>query len=190
MIDMKKFCAKEKEATRDLSNPIVFDGFLYASNGEIIVRIPGCGKNSLNDYGPKFESIFERNPRENFKPLVKKLPAARKCIECEGAGEIDQCLECNGSGSFMRGTHSYCCQNCNNGEIKKFICNGCNGSGEDTVFSVKIEGVALQLTYLRMIIDLPNIQIAFGTKESAARFAFDGGQGLLMPMRDFHPQSP
>lgn len=49
--------------------------------------------------------------------------------------------------------------------------------------STEIGGVIFDLKYIRMIAELPGVEIVITDGKSPAFFRFEGGDGALMPMR-------
>lgn len=74
-------------------------------------------------------------------------------------------------------------------------CRGAAGGCDECDFTGRIEpytpiGVGdqfFQAKYLRLLRTLPGVKIGPTCQMKAARFQFDGGDGLIMPCRDLQP---
>lgn len=179
-----------------LLKPWRLGGFVYASNGHWIARVPveGIEAGDITDKHPKnVEAMFEAAPTEGFKALPKvRHPGL--CNHCGGfgVGAIHKCASCNGTGEFEHESWTYTCQACDGeGETFHLNANGtdccpyCEGHGVPAHAGwTKVRGVTFANRYLWLLRRLPGIQIAVGAPEKAARIRFDGGDGLLMPYRD------
>jgi hypothetical protein len=88
-------------------------------------------------------------------------------------GEVITCDECAGRGT------EHDCPDCN------CDCALCDGTGEITeAISVTVRGAIYNTVYIRRIMDLPGLLFSTNPPQvDAARFTFDGGEGLIMPMR-------
>lgn len=182
--------------------PIRRDGYLYATNGWIAIRIADDAAIEASDTekSPNLARVFEHGDVE-FHPLPA-LPDAIKCPQCNGTGKeyLEDCEDCDGDGDFIHGNHRYDCKECNgDGKVKASAetteptpCHHCNGSGEadprDGSQPIKIGGLHFQPYLLRMIAGLPNARIEHVTPPDAttlpaAHFVFDGGEGAVMPFK-------
>jgi hypothetical protein len=97
-------------------------------------------------------------PLPKFKaPRVK----AEDCASCDARGVVHNCPNCE-------------CE-----------CEDCGGTGiVKEKISIYINGAIYNLQFIVLIKALPNIRFsADPPHDSAVRFVFDGGEGLLMPMR-------
>ena len=185
MIDLKPFCAVDD--IRDYLNaPFVLDGHTAATNGHILIRVPGVAAD-VNQSPPEklVEGIRKMfaGQHGNAVPLPS-LPKPKKCKTCLGTGWLENgdCDDCNGNGTFMHGRHEYDCEECGGtGKVGRQQCGayGCN-AGIEREF-VKIGPASFDAHYLRMIAALPNARISVTEKFGPAWIVFDGGDGLLMP---------
>lgn len=185
--------------TQSCTLPFREDGFLWAANDHMAVRIPDTQ-----------ECTLELNDNAIFPPLVKTLingvnpnnctislhfPLAEKpCEECQGAGYTEkleqfQCPDCDGYGEFEHGNHTYYCKNCDEtGWIdgEKFTqdpCDNCNCSGIMPC-DHRIAGALFRGRYIRALKMLPGLKMWINPNPNeASTFAFDGGCGVIMPMR-------
>ena len=153
-----------------LQVPFNQDGFAWATNGHILVRVPemegllpcSCPK-PINISKPLtgFEDA-------QFSKARWKLPAhdphfKGPCIVCDGRGVLHDCPECD------------------------CICEACKGTGRadpERRTSVRILGRLYALNYVRIIASLPGLEVSDGQGgERPLFYRFDGGIGALMPLR-------
>jgi len=179
-----------------LNNIIRRPDFFYATNGHIAVRMP------IQENVEAYESDHPRNIADLF--IERKsdtwvefptLPEGEKCKFCDGTGLGYECDECDGEGEFEYGSHTYDCKECDgSGQIsnrygidrsEKTKCNKCDGKKLKPYQGIRVGGSTYDLKYLKDIADLPGMRIAVPVGPMAtAYFTFDGGEGILMPMRD------
>jgi hypothetical protein len=172
MIDLQSFCGDD--TTREfLSAPFRAGGFVYASNGHIIVRVADrAGVADLRaDIAAWFKAgaplaVFHADARFAPPPLgaLDRLPRFDKiaCILCQGERLVDgrECFVCDGYGFDYR------------------------------MASVSYAGVAFNARYMRLVLELPGAELArpvvyeFGGHEvEALPFRFTGGIGALCSLR-------
>jgi hypothetical protein len=173
-IDLQQFCSTEKYRPY-LHAPSSLGNFTYATNGHIIIRVKRLSNVPENSSFPDTERLFAANYRDSeFRPMVSgTLPPliideAETCDACDGTGFQHRCPDCQ-------------CE-----------CSGCGGAGKvrttsDNDTSVSINGAVFDIRYVRMLQSLPGTLIeSLPRKEEAMSFRFDGGEGMLMPMRSTH----
>ncbi|WP_291384992.1 MULTISPECIES: hypothetical protein [Achromobacter] len=202
MIDLKPFCGRD-DPREFLNHPWQEDGATYASNGHIGIQVdvvqPDAPAVSATMAGRIQKLLAEA--RANTIPLDIKFPdvAPKPCPRCEGRGFVIavECDECEGDGWFEHGSHNYDCKECNaSGEIvqpagradpKAEECWSCDGNGTvSTHVHLHANGITygFQEKYLRRIATLPAVRLFVSSDNSAAaRFDFEGGSGVLMPVR-------
>jgi hypothetical protein len=171
-LDLQQFCSTE--ATRfNLNKPWSADGYTYATNGHIAVRVPQRADVPGNDKAPNAQRVLDACADQSVSPLTLKLPRER----------VETCLECDGSNDRV---HS--CPSCD------CVCAACDGRGEvssDKEATIDIRGTPFALGYARMISRLPGLcfsdkpphDVVDASKCPPSRFTFDGGEGCLMPVR-------
>lgn len=182
-----------------LRKPWVYDGRTFATDGRIGVIAEGCIEGAVG--------AIEQSPDLNAVILAtaKKLdgieagpmpmfPSPDKCHRCVGGTvKLHQCTTCDGEGAFEHDGEEYDCKSCHTtGQVsahdanagQQEACRECNGTGA-TQTKFEIGCTAFDLRYLILIATLPNVRIAIHpTDECAcAVFHFDGGMGVVMPMR-------
>lgn len=172
MIDLKQFCGKNG-IRYHLNEPFSEGEFSYATNGHILVRVArrtDVPEVSADGMKNKIPRIFADNPFVKHV-AIPEIPAQIEveCDYCDGEGKHDrecgagnyECAECNGTGRVM-------------GEAGEL--------GNTRYPQIEVGGVWFAPRYLRLIKALPNYSFS-PRNAKASLFTFDGGDGLLMPMR-------
>ena|SRR3990167_2778804 len=171
MIDLLKFCSSEKSRS-NFRVPFSKGEYTYATNGHLAIRV---ARTNLN--APDCESIFATAIERGDPPWIDLPPfelKQEKCPGCLGTGFVDEeCRSC-----AKESPNAYECEECEGGVIL---------SGSAIVKAEKGK-VRLAAKYLDLLKDLPEIKIGVDGDESTRsdkpiRFKFEGGEGLLMPMR-------
>lgn len=197
-INLKRFCASTDDDRACLREPWPHKGWMYATNGHIIVRVPApdhAGTVAEHDIAERAVGIFAKCEADGHAPLPR-LALGQKCNVCRGTGHVYtvKCGECD-DGEFQHGSHTYECKECEGtgraestkaGGGEKTTCIGCHGKGYCGFNRVPIgdKGAGYDAVYLSWIRALPNAVFAPGEAEKTAHFKFDGGEGCLMPMWD------
>lgn len=161
---LKIFC---HEVNQRISKPWVADGFVFATNGSVLIRIPGPidgveGLLNAVDAMKVFQETPE--PKEWFPvPDVTppEEPKEKACDECDGKGETEcrtcgqdaECPECEGTGKI----------------IPKMI-----------ISPIEIGGFCFSNLYLHQIKTcFPDAEIGPTEYPKPARLRFTGGDGLI-----------
>jgi len=161
VIDLQRFCANEFELRSGLRRPWRDGAWVYATNGALIVRVPA---ESVQDAPLCVEGCQPRSAPALFETWLDKtdgdflvmppLPERAVCSFCSGGGADDDGDECP----------------------------SCYGTKYEWVrFPLGYTG--FNLHYLHELSTLPQVRIRTNGTNAAA-LVFDGGQALLMPMRD------
>lgn len=193
-IDLNRFCADvDKDPLRPyLNNPMTRADFDYATNGNIIVRMPTV--QAYSDNVPlkllkKVEEMFAREVGElSMLPAFTHEPPL-PCRECDGLGYVSYCPNCDGEGTHTYDpSYSHDCESRNGeGTIPGFEreCRFCDGNGTNCTYIPVIIGPrSIALRYVSMIRTLPNVRVDLGGGPyDPMYFVFDGGDGIVMPMR-------
>lgn len=185
-IDLNRFCADvDNYPLRPyLNNPMTRADFEYATNGKIIVRMPTV--QAYSDNFPlkllkKVEEMFAREVSElSMLPAFTHEPPL-PCRECDGLGYVSYCPNYDGEGTHTCDlSYSHDCESCDG----KRECHSCHGNGTNcTRVPVKIGPRNIALRYVSMIQTLPNVRVDLGGGPyDPMYFAFDGGDGIVMPM--------
>jgi len=167
MIDLEPFCGKEGTCSY-LHHPFSRDEFTFATDGRICVRVPRIAgipeRDLINPIKLPWDQAAEFSPL----PELKLPPQTTDIAPCDCyEGKIHECPNCE-------------CE-----------CESCDGSGDikvnsDDDKSIDILALPFGLRYVRLVTTLPNVQIAkIALRDSLTgiRFKFDGGDGLLMPLK-------
>lgn len=163
--ELKAFCGDTFSRTQE---PWSHEGFTFATNGHIMVRVPQMVEVTE---GEPIKGMMARilpygTPSEWYPLSGIAVPPAQEqeCESCEGGREtVHDCPECT------------------------CVCDECDGTGR--ILDAKgrdpiIVGCAgFQTKYLRMLSTLPGCEIGPISEFAIAPFRFDGGDGVLMPMR-------
>jgi len=167
--DLQKFCADDG-FRKEIAKPCTSEGTTYATNGHIIIAVPALPDVQENMAAPRAAALFEKIPiPDDWFPIAElpEIPTLTEkvpCDRCSGTGEIE-CREC---GSTVE-------------------CPECGGDGKlepRTPFILhKIGGVSFDAKYLHLLKNFPGVEIGPNGEGKAARIRFEGGEGLLMPVR-------
>lgn len=173
-IDLQSFCSHGDDAIRyDTHKPFVFDGWLYATDCRICIRVPTTDPTTDGKY-PRADRLFTP-----FAGTFTPLPEIQACESCRFAPgpHKETCDGCGGDGMCDRCP----CE-------KPHTCGVCQGTGqEETYCDCRVEilpGLDVEGRYYGMLKTLPGAKIGHhGTETDPIRIVFDGGEGLLMPMK-------
>lgn len=168
-MDLQDFCSVD-ETRMGINTPFVRDGWKYATDGRICVRIPTNEPDDSNEphKRPDAAAIFQGFDVTGLVPFV--IP------ELQGVKD-KKCPSCNGYG------HS----TCDHGHQHE--CDDCDETGVIEEWpKADIGGNDFSERYLSKIVNLPGLQFfAKSANMEALKPAFftfgEGGQGLLMPIR-------
>lgn len=185
---LQKFCADKPR----IHAPWSRDGYTYATNGHVVIRVPEVDGISQSQEAPSLKPVlkyFDIDP-DIWYPLKKvKMPKPDVCGSCNGRGRDVACPECEGIGivSWDGTYHTYkdTCKLCE-GRGAVEICPECYGEEKTpSQIPVKIGGVWFYPPTLAPCLEfLPNCAIGIiGGMEDPQRLRFDGGDGLIMPCR-------
>jgi len=191
-----EFCSKD-ETRFALLKPFDYGDFTYATDGRMIVRLPKLGYPSP-DFTPTRESV-ENLMSDSYLREVVAFPAIPEptqdlCKTCDGSGFNKKCYDCDGSGEVeckCCGNESDCKTCSGSGTLKAtkdhphgIPCEDCDGSGGLKEWApVEIGGKYFSSKFLWIIKDLAGLVFMVANdSNAAARFTFDGGEGVLMPM--------
>lgn len=197
-MDITRFCATGEDPRAYLATPFRDGDDVIATNGHIMVVVPGMPGEFPTVQGNMVGGAARFNVATRsgvLTPLSNiALPEPVPCPNCAGKGhgyEV-RCDECDGGGEFKHGSHWYECKACGGDctkpchestpGAKKHDCHRCDGFGE-AFAKVVVEEAPFQRRYLALIASLPNSAIETAGPEGTAKFTFDGGYGFLMPVR-------
>ena len=165
MTNLQQFCSTDLFRPY-LARPFTRNGFTWATNGHVIVRVAERADALPIEEDVNTEKVLDGIDAVTFYKPSFKLPEgtdknAAVCESCEGRGHLHDCPNCE-------------CE-----------CDECNATGRITPrYSTKIGSRFYSLEYMRMILSLPNIELSIvGDEEpkfSIMFFRFDGGVGAVM----------
>ena len=169
-IDLQAFCG-DGEIDFRIGSPFSKGEWTYATNGHIIVRVPLVA--GLREDGPNADKIFENATKGDRPSLILVTPElpplsdaqAVDCDDCDGTGLVHDCPSCDCK-----------CEECSGTGL-------CDGASPDKAVSVQIGDVPFACEYIRLVSALPGLRITRPIKEKPWWFSFDGGEGILMPLR-------
>lgn len=163
MIDLQPFCGKD-DPRAYLNAPFSEGEFTYATNGHILIRVAKRADIIAlpEQMKGRCAKMFWDNPWRELLPIPDVPPAEiLTCVYCDGAGKLDfgdkdleRCDECEGIGKW-----------------------------EPWKPGFPLGKAHFAQRYLRLLKALPDCKISANHASKPAPFTFDGGCGLLMPMR-------
>lgn len=185
---LKKFCGDTYSLREYMNEPWNAGEYTCATNGHILLRVARSGDfeerpNLLAGVASHFDvkrTVFypmPTLPKQKFDTCTKcDKGKVATCSECNGRGEIEcdlghmhDCEECDGKGSSRGGGES---------------CPDCEGSGMVKKFTpVSIGKAHIDLKYALLLSSLGDVKLAPSGKLDPIYFQFDGGDGLIMPVR-------
>ena len=171
----------------------------------------GDGGPNLEEILPVLEKALSERAFGRLPPcetIPGKTWPPGTCPDCKGSGKFKNCTKCEGTGEVACGEcgNEKDCDECEGAgwvvadkdaegdDISQ--CDECEGSGDVESMRADIPDLArfpdqdFQLRYIDLIKALPGVEVAFGPSTATVGYAdcplvfrFDGGCGLLMPMR-------
>jgi len=166
-VELQKFC--ENATNCRIKRPFNKGPWTYATNGHIMIRVPLIA--GFRDDGPNAEKLYDDAMKADGECVAFAIPALPPVTI-----DSEECSKCNGSGS------KHDCPGCT------CECEECEGAGEvktnsDKAISVQIGKVPFACEYIRLLGELPGLCLREPAEEKALLFKFDGGEGMLMPLR-------
>jgi len=194
------FCEQKGSGRDALSLPFSCDGYTFATDGHICIRVALDTCVVSHPEAPKtMDKIFitcEDESKYINIPEIEGVSLCVDCSSCEGKGKISVCPECEGSGEvhFENDYNEYeCdCDSCfGTGRYKgskaaSEDCEDCNGTGKITKdIGIDIGTRHVTARLLGIIKNLPSAKIAPEATDGfkPIPFKFDGGCGILLPRR-------
>ena len=163
-IDLQAFCANERDMRRHLQAPFELDGFVYATNGHWMIRVPAAY------YGGHRAFVDGLHPKRAAILVGSALASAGEFLPLPEIAEPKMCTACSGSGE-----HVY------RDEIGPEDCFECDGRGRERgVIAIGDSHYARHYVW-RLRKAIPGVRIKTRGAMEAASIEFDGGHGLLMP---------
>lgn len=179
------------------------DGYIYATDAHILIRIPADKVGNEYKTVEKFPNAGKLLSEALNRPdntirsivvddLIMILSKAKWYKEMQG----DDCPDCDGSGEVVCETcgHSHDCERCNGeGEINKRVAEFSLLQEED-YFIVKIDQQCFRASFLHVLAIAAKVAgadtvefISNGSAASPALFRFDDVMILLMPFMSDNP---
>ncbi len=189
-IDLMPFCEKDKNCRYPMNEPWVHDGWKYATDARIIVRVPTDEPTSIfegkgNSPPSAFRLSWPTPDATGWQPWpeLRLLVAEGFCRACDGLGGSGECEPCRGAGLVPDGYGETECDSCD-GTGKKTECPTCKWSGWEIYPCVqRIDVRLIDYEYDAKIRALPHVEFIPSTDRHAGiNFRFDGGQGIMMPL--------
>lgn len=207
---LKKFCANSNDGRHFLAAPFVFDGKTYASNGHIAI-ISNQAHNGAALANAEQIKTAQRlismlsensfNPPTNPSDYPLGTELGIHCTTCNGSGYVlsnDFCDLCDGDGYLYTSSNKQVdCPECHSelhpaqasdtGAIRCPVCT--DGIARTLRAPCRIQNQSFDSVYIELILSLPGITLSTGINQEpsslpAAKFTFDGGEGLLMPRKE------
>lgn len=171
-IDLTPFCSVD-ETRMAINTPFVFNGWKYATDGRVCVRVPTDEPDDSNEpyKRPDASDLFKGFDVSGLETFV--IPTL------DGVQE-KRCPSCNGNGYSI----------CDHGHDHE--CEDCDKTGVLEEWPKKeIGGQTFSERYLAKVVNLPGLQFFAQSANMEALkpafFTFDNGQGLLLPIRKEKP---
>ena len=192
----KTFCDPDRTG---FEGPLVICGMLYASNGHVAIRMrtpagtPDSATNSRVNFNSKnVWSMYDQSGRWMPWPDPDYEVGRVDCGTCKGTGRLDWnvCPKCDGKGSTECGEcgANKTCEKCDGeGSLSSGQCPDCQGQTKIQRPKYQpIGGTFINVKYDKLIRALPGAELLENPERpamSAIPFRFEGGEGLVMPMR-------
>lgn len=198
---MMSFCADDVEEREWTHKPFVYDGYLYATDGCIMVRtttnapdaqgIPETVRKTIDTYFGQIESLLTTDGA--FKELssldsYQSMSTSETCQHCKGEKSVPvPCDNCTGTGrcicSDCEDEHE--CQRCaGEGDLPEGVmdCPSCGGKGivyNDSAYKMILDDNIYNTEYLEKILDVfPNV--TFAIAQEILCFTNQEFDGVLM----------
>lgn len=188
--DLQPFCS-ESELRPNIQKPWSRDGFTYATDGRVLVRVSSDDiPTSENEAAPNALTVaaFDHDSLETEWLPTPDIPdpVFSECRKCKGTGKSAKCRNCQGDGRCECNCgHEHDCGDCEGTGYQGLAetCDNCeNGKIEETQ-RVAVGEAVVNAHYLRKIATLPNPEFARPAEwDKPIAFRFTGGVGYLMPM--------
>lgn len=192
--ELRAFCDTGSER-RVVQAPFSLDAWTYATDGSIIVRVPRLPEVAeLPNRLLTPPELFANNPPGPLWYPVPTLPPAPMAVPCSRCGGKAKpvCPACHDTGEvsfeFWHGATRYTadvtCPVCH-GEVRCGRCDGTLIERRDEEPPVELGPALFAPKYIRLLAALPHCEMAPSNASDVCRVRFDGGDGLVMPMRRY-----
>jgi hypothetical protein len=182
---LSKFCHNDHQI---LCQPWSIEDHTYATDGHIMIRVARLPDVAENELAPDARQIVPKEqPAEWFDIPDCNPPGLEDCPKCIGQGKNCDCPECDGDGAvWLKNSYNQyeCeCKSCE-GSGRLPECPSCEGTGKlYPEKRIEIGAAKFHPKYLLRLASLPNCKIGPMGPTEVAWFKFDGGEGVLMPVR-------
>jgi hypothetical protein len=198
--DLQKFCSTN-ETRPTLHHPFNKQGFTYATDARIMVKVPLI-EGTLDVPGsPSMEVLDANIPKEEgipveYPPAWESFePDIAVCSTCKGTGAIRECRACEGSGETTcpHCDHEATCDECRGRghwsveplSPQSELCEHCEGKGKiENTLAVSLNRGLMFVDFrlLQKVHTLPNVKafICQSPKVNLVHFTFKGGEGVVM----------
>jgi hypothetical protein len=164
-IDFGRFvCTDSVLARYAIGAPFFQDGFKVATDGRILIRVPGFDKQD-SERCPNVQEVFDKCQTAVDVPITETGFSDDECIFCYGTKH--RCVECDTCGEDI--------------ELKDLPCERCNATGKERA-KLEVEGCLFSGHYIHIICqELKNPKVVRIDKKDDGQilFTFDGGDGCL-----------
>lgn len=205
---IQKFCSLDPHRS-NISKPWSVGEHTIATNGHVMVRVPRLPDVPENPAAPDITKVLDiAAPPDDMRPLPEfTMPSGARCQECLGKGRSYACPECDGEGSRICNAcdHERDCDDCDGtGRVvmapgKDAVpetCAPCYGEGivyGGTPYLYLSPIFCISARYATWLRELPGLRLSFassaaGDNARPVPFVFDGGDGLIMPVRPGTPR--
>lgn len=173
-IDLTPFCADEAGHYSFVA-PWVFKGRRYATDGQIVVRVPAEGEadSPVPDDRPRYPDAAAVLAPLDFGGCSEPWPTGGYVI-----AKDQSCDDCGGSGVVGRVK----CEECGHVSVNGTECQRCGGTGKGIVLVIGNHRICEK--HARLIAGLPDVRWRPGVAANLALpFIFGGdGQGAVMSL--------
>jgi hypothetical protein len=160
--------ASPDESRVYIGSPFYHDGFAYATDGHLAVRIPSESFTEDKWKLERKETVLKSFAREGgqwwtITPPLESPIKEVACDACSGTG-CDECFHCGHEAE----------------------CSNCDGTGKRTTHaSTEVGGVLFDVATLGRVWRLPGFTLRVHEADpmTAHLFRFNGGGGVVMPIR-------
>jgi hypothetical protein len=196
-MNIKDFCA-ENDRRDYLKQPFNIDGRTVASNGAVLLSTQLSAEYDELKEGEAtgVKEVLARFDATKLTPMpIIPLPDPVECSICGGRGTAHkkQCVECDGEGevSLDNCFNDYECE-CKSCGGDGFVvskhgtetCFSCNGDGKryPEYLTVNVLGVKVNIKYLKLIINVPDLHVFTDAEASMLWFKSGDDYGVMMGM--------
>ena len=202
-MDITKFCTPDASENRAyLRQPMRDGGYLYATDGAVIVRVDDDPSVEATPIDKRVRQFFEisvlgDNSERSWQPIPRVDPKTlRACPECNGSGRTIPCLSCAGEGEFEHHDHTYSCKACDGtggcsapakcADDISVECFSCGSSGAHPFDSIQFGAVKIAQGYVHLIrTQIPAAEIGISDDPAGIQiFRAPGVLGGVMGVRD------